>query len=65
MSSPELVLTSAIPGDTIITVSWELNNITGYKPVAMKFYINDVNANPYAYGSSLKWSEVTVPTSLI
>jgi len=65
MSSPELVLTSAIPGDTIITVSWVLNNITGYKPVAMKFYINDVNANPYAYSSSLKWSEVTVPTSII
>jgi len=65
MSSPELVLTSAIPGDTIITVSWELNYMTGYKPVAMKFYINDVNANPYAYGSSLKWSEVTVPSSLI
>lgn len=67
---PSLVLDSAIPGDSKITVAWHLDNDTDYTAVAMKFYINDTNNNNqtpgnYSYNSSLKWAEFVVPSYLI
>ena len=72
MSGPSLQLLSSqvIPGDGKITVPWQLTDATEHTAVAMKFYINDSNDNnlingAYKYDSSLKWTEVIVPSYLI